>query len=61
MSNVTSKSSYAIPVVDDILTFLRDAQYFTTMDMWWKLAGGAEIKFRAVHNICDLWTYILRI
>ncbi|XP_049824794.1 uncharacterized protein LOC126265925 [Aethina tumida] len=47
LNNVTKKSSYPIPVIDDILTYLGDAQYFTTLDMfsgYWQVKLEEESK-----------------
>lgn len=47
LNNVTRKSTYPIPNIDDILTYLGDSKYFTTLDMfsgYWQVEIEEESK-----------------
>ena len=35
LNEITVKSSYPLPLVSDVLTRLRDAEWFTTLDLHW--------------------------
>ena len=43
LNNVTKKSSYSVPNIDDILTYLGKARYFSTLDMF---SGFWQVKIK---------------
>ena len=49
LNEITIKNSYLLPLVSDVLTRLRDAEWFTTLDLRWgfnnvRLKEGDEWK-----------------